>query len=70
MKLFVTKVPFFSLFASAVSEFVAWLSVDSVVSLFATKSLSVGSACGIGAGAGAGAGGGGLVDLVHLFYCH
>ena len=54
---FVTKVPFFSLFASAVSELVAWLSVDSVVSLFATKSPSVGSAYGISAGAGAGAGG-------------
>ena len=45
------------MFAGAVSELVAWLSVDLVVSLFATKSPSVGSACGIGAGAGAGAGG-------------
>ena len=55
VKLFVIKVPFFSLFTGAVSELVAWLSVDSVVSLFVTNSPSVGSACGIGAGAGVGA---------------
>ena len=58
MKLFVIKVPFFSLFTGTVSELVAWLSVDSVVS----KSPSVGSACGIGAGAEVGAGGFGWSD--------
>ena len=57
MKLFVIKVPFSSLFMGTVSELVAWLSVDSVVSLFVSISLPVGSACGVGAGAGVGAGG-------------
>ena len=56
VKLFVIKVPFFSLFVSTVSELVAWLSVDSVVLLFVSKSPSVGSACRVGAGAGVGAG--------------
>ena len=67
-KLFVTKVPFFSLLAGAVSELVVWLSVESVVPLFSTKSSTVGSDCGVGAGAGIGAGG--LVDLVQHFDCH
>ena len=43
------------MFTGAISELVAWLSVDSVVSLFVTNSPSVGSACGIGAGGGVGA---------------
>ena len=45
------------MFPGTVSELVAWLSVDSLVSLFVASSPSVGSACGIGAGAGIGAGG-------------
>ena len=57
-KFFVTKVPFFFLLAGALSEFVVWLSVESVVFLFAIESSSVGSDCGIRAGAGIGAGGG------------
>ena len=47
------------MFTDAVSELVAWLLVDSVVSLFVTNSPSVGSACGISAGAGFGARGAG-----------
>ena len=61
-KLFVIKVPFFSLFTGTVSELVAWLSVDSVVLLFVSNSPSVRSACGVGAGAGFGAGGIGRSD--------
>ena len=56
-KFFVTKIPFFSLLAGTLSELVVWLSVESVVFLFAIESSSVGSDCGIGAVAGIGAGG-------------
>ena len=51
-KFFVTKVPFFSFFAGALSGVVIWLSVDSVVSLFSIESSSVQSNCGVCAGAG------------------
>ena len=60
-KFFVAKVPFFSLLTGALSELVVWLSVESVVFLFAIESSSVGSDCGICAGAGIGTGGGGGV---------
>ena len=58
VKFFVTKVPFFSLLAGTLSELVVLLSVESIVSLFAIESSSVGSDCGICTGAGVGAGGG------------
>ena len=56
MKVFVTKVPFFIFFAGALSGVIVWLSVDSIVSLFTVKSLSMQSNCSVCAGAGIGAG--------------
>ena len=53
-KFFVTRVPFLSLLAGALSELVARLSVESF--LYGVESSSVGSDCGVCAGTGIGAG--------------
>ena len=56
VKLLVTKVPFFFTLAGLVSELVAWLSVDSVVSLLLSSLLFAGFPCGEGVRAGVGGG--------------